>query len=80
MRVRRIEVRQIDKEGLLLMDVWTTEGKFTLWGRVTRNGKIKDERGRVLFRIPQEMAEAVKDKTVAKLRYIFAVSKEVFDE
>ncbi|MEM4440922.1 MAG: hypothetical protein QXS14_05580 [Desulfurococcaceae archaeon] len=76
MKVKKVEILKVDKDGSILMFLVTSVGNFRLWGRISSKGKIYDLNGVLVAKIDSSYAQILRNKALKLVQYAYAVAKE----
>lgn len=76
MKVKRVEILKVDKDGSILMFLVTSDGNFRFWGRISSKGKIYDLNGVLVAKIDSFYAQVLRSRAFKLLRYAYALTKE----
>lgn len=79
MKVKRVEILKVDKDGSILMFLVTSGGNFRLWGRISSKGKIYDLNGVFVAKIDSSYAQILRNKALKLVQYTYALTKEELD-
>ncbi|MEM1912082.1 MAG: hypothetical protein QW067_03005 [Thermofilaceae archaeon] len=76
MKVKKVEILKVDKDGSILMFLVTSVGNFRLWGRISSKGKIYDLDGVLVAKIDSSYAQILRNKALKLVQYTYAIAKE----
>ena len=76
MKVKRVEILKVDKDGSILMFLVTSGGNFRLWGRISPKGNIYDLNGVFVTKVDTSYAQILRNKALKLVQYAYALTKE----